>query len=111
MSKPIPSKTIQTWKNLSTSHVRSENDLLVWFEVCELEASGEYIPVAVDHTENVPCDGKFLLHQGVQRRIIVTICHESAGTELAWKDVKEIMIGRIRAHKDHESGFSDQTGR
>ncbi len=107
MSKPIPSKTIQTWKNVSTSHVRSETDLLVWFEICELEASGEYIPVAVDHSDDIPCAGKFLLHQGVQRRIAVTICHEDS-SEIAWKDVKEIVIGRVRGHRDHESSYNDQ---
>lgn len=79
----------------------------MWFEICELEASGEYIPVAVDHSDDSPCCGKFLLHQGVQRRITVTICHEG-GSELIWKDVKEIVIGRIHGHRDHESSYNDQ---
>lgn len=42
MSKPIPAKNIPNWRSVSsTSHVRSEHDLLVWYEICELEASGE----------------------------------------------------------------------
>jgi hypothetical protein len=41
----------------------------------------------------MPCQGKFLLHQGVQRRIIITLCHES-GSDLIWKDVKEVVIGK-----------------
>ena len=107
MSKPIPSKTLQSWKSAATSHVRAQHDLLVWFEICELEASGEYIAVAVDHSDDVACAGKFLLHQGVQRRIAVTICHEDS-SEVAWKEVKEIVIGRVRGHRDHESSCNDQ---
>ncbi len=86
--------------------MKSEHDLLVWFEICELEASGEYIPVMVDHSDDLPCSGKFLLHQGVQRRIAVTLCHET-GSDLIWKDVKEVVIGRVRGHRDHDN-YQDQ---
>ena len=48
----------------------------------------------VDHNDEVPCSGKFLLHQGVQRRIAITICHES-GSNLIWKDVREVVIGKL----------------
>ncbi len=75
---------------------------MVWYEICELEASGDYVPVMVDHSDDLPCSGKFLLHQGVQRRICITLCHES-GTDLIWKDVKEVVIGRVRGNRDHES--------
>lgn len=51
-----------------------------------------YIPVFVDHSDEVPCSGKFLLHQGVQRRIAITICHET-GSDIIWKEVKEVVIG------------------
>ena len=93
MSKPIPAKNIQNWKNVRTSHVRSEHDLLAWYEILELEASGDYIPVVVDHSDDQPCSGKLLLHQGVQRRIANTLCHES-GSDIIWKDVKEVVIGK-----------------
>ena len=36
--------------------------------------------------------GAFMLHQGIQRRIAVTIVHEH-GPELVWKDAKEVVIG------------------
>lgn len=65
MSKPIPAKNLNNWKNvrlalqlnhhstyfilfihlnisLSTNQVHSEHDLIVWYEICELEANGEY---------------------------------------------------------------------
>uniref|UniRef100_A0A8C3S3X2 plus-end-directed kinesin ATPase n=1 Tax=Chelydra serpentina TaxID=8475 RepID=A0A8C3S3X2_CHESE len=70
----------------------SKYDLLVWFEISELEPTGEYIPAIVDHTGGLPCQGTFLLHQGIQRRITVTIIHER-GSELHWKDVRELVVG------------------
>ncbi|KTG40357.1 hypothetical protein cypCar_00007722 [Cyprinus carpio] len=54
-----------------------------------------YIPAVVDHRGGMPCHGAFLLHQGIQRRITVTIAHET-GNDIEWKEVKELVIGRIR---------------
>lgn len=34
----------------------------------------------------------FWTHQGIQRRITVTIIHEK-GSELHWKDVRELVVG------------------
>ncbi len=51
-----------------------------------------YAPVTVDHADDIPCSGRFILHQGIQRRIGVTICHETA-SELIWKNVREVVIG------------------
>lgn len=51
-------------------------DILVWFEICELANNGEYVPSIVDHAHGLPTHGVFLLHQGIQRRIKITICHE-----------------------------------
>uniref|UniRef100_A0A8C6NVM1 plus-end-directed kinesin ATPase n=1 Tax=Nothobranchius furzeri TaxID=105023 RepID=A0A8C6NVM1_NOTFU len=62
---------------------------LSYFSVCS------YIPAVVDHRGGMPCHGTFLLHQGIQRRIRVTIAHE-AGNDIEWKEVKELVIGRIR---------------
>lgn len=66
--------------------------MLVWFEICELAPSGEYVPAAVDHSDDLPCRGLFLLHQGIQRRIRITVVHEHA-PELRWKDVRELVVG------------------
>uniref|UniRef100_A0A3B3RH97 plus-end-directed kinesin ATPase n=1 Tax=Paramormyrops kingsleyae TaxID=1676925 RepID=A0A3B3RH97_9TELE len=54
-----------------------------------------YIPAMVDHRAGMPCHGIFLLHQGIQRRITVTIVHES-GRDIEWKEVRELVVGRIR---------------
>ncbi|XP_041378535.1 kinesin-like protein unc-104 isoform X3 [Gigantopelta aegis] len=78
-----------------TSPVYSRCDLLVWFEICELAPNGEYVPAVVDHISDMPTHGVFMLHQGIQRRIRITIVHEHQ-PDLIWKDVKELVVGRIR---------------
>ncbi|XP_071304988.1 kinesin-like protein KIF1B isoform X5 [Agelaius tricolor] len=95
LSKPVPATKLNTMSKPSLGHSVSKYDLLVWFEISELEPTGEYIPAIVDHTGGLPCQGTFLLHQGIQRRITVTIIHEK-GSELHWKDVRELVVGRIR---------------
>nr|XP_042128417.1 kinesin-like protein KIF1B isoform X8 [Peromyscus maniculatus bairdii] len=95
LSKPVPATKLNTMNKTSLGQSMSKYDLLVWFEISELEPTGEYIPAVVDHTAGLPCQGTFLLHQGIQRRITVTIIHEK-GSELHWKDVRELVVGRIR---------------
>ncbi|XP_065277405.1 kinesin-like protein KIF1B isoform X2 [Emys orbicularis] len=95
LSKPVPATKLNTMSKTNLGQSMSKYDLLVWFEISELEPTGEYIPAIVDHTGGLPCQGTFLLHQGIQRRITVTIIHER-GNELHWKDVRELVVGRIR---------------
>ena len=75
--------------------VHAKHDLLVWFEVLELASSGEYVPVMVDHCDDLPCRGVYFLHHGLQRRIRITIVHDRT-RDLRWKDVRELVVGRIR---------------
>ncbi|XP_041316210.1 kinesin-like protein KIF1B isoform X3 [Pyrgilauda ruficollis] len=93
--RDVPATKLNTMSKPSLGQSVSKYDLLVWFEISELEPTGEYIPAIVDHTAGLPCQGTFLLHQGIQRRITVTIIHEK-GSELHWKDVRELVVGRIR---------------
>ncbi|XP_071491497.1 kinesin-like protein KIF1A [Diadema antillarum] len=95
MATPVPSPRMGLISTPSTSHLHSKHDLLVYFDICELAPSGEYLSAYVDHSEDLPCSGVFLLHQGIQRRIAITIVHE-ATEELLWKDVRELVVGRIR---------------
>ncbi|KAG6447656.1 hypothetical protein O3G_MSEX005120 [Manduca sexta] len=93
-----------------SSHLHSKHDLLVWFEICELAPSGEYVPAVVEHSDELPCRGLFLLHQGIQRRIRITILHEPS-QDLQWTDVRELVVGRIRntpeANEDTTDGDED----
>uniref|UniRef100_A0A8C4E828 plus-end-directed kinesin ATPase n=1 Tax=Dicentrarchus labrax TaxID=13489 RepID=A0A8C4E828_DICLA len=95
LSKPVPATKLSTLTRSTAGPCHAKYDLMVFFEICELEANGDYIPAVVDHRGGMPCHGTFLLHQGIQRRITVTIAHET-GNDIEWKEVKELVIGRIR---------------
>lgn len=47
----------------------------------------------MEHSDELACRGLFLLHQGIQRRIRITVVHEPE-TELRWKDVRELVVGK-----------------
>ncbi|XP_043120059.1 kinesin-like protein KIF1A isoform X9 [Puntigrus tetrazona] len=95
LSKPVPATKLNTLTHSTAGPCHCKYDLMAFFEICELEANGDYIPAVVDHRGGMPCHGTFLLHQGIQRRITVTIAHET-GNDIEWKEVKELVIGRIR---------------
>lgn len=95
ISQPVRSPKFGGLPLPCTSHVHAKYDILVWFEICELAPNGEYVPSVVEHSDDLPCRGLFLLHQGIQRRIRITVVHEQA-PELKWKEVKELVVGRIR---------------
>uniref|UniRef100_A0A8C2DX13 plus-end-directed kinesin ATPase n=1 Tax=Cyprinus carpio TaxID=7962 RepID=A0A8C2DX13_CYPCA len=91
----MPATKLNTLTRSTAGPCHCKYDLMAFFEICELEANGDYIPAVVDHRGGMPCHGTFLLHQGIQRRITVTIAHET-GNDIEWKEVKELVIGRIR---------------
>jgi kinesin family protein 1 len=55
-----------------------------------------YVPTVVEHNEDMACLGTYMLHQGIQRRMAITIVHEN-GPDLIWRDVRELVVGRIRS--------------
>ncbi|XP_053173736.1 kinesin-like protein KIF1B isoform X1 [Scomber japonicus] len=106
LSKPVPATKLNTITKSNLGQCVSKYDLLVWFEISELEPTGEYIPAVVDHSGGLPCHGTYLLHQGIQRRITVTLIHEK-GSELHWKDVRELVVGRIRNKAEVDDTAAD----
>uniref|UniRef100_A0A8C9SZ76 plus-end-directed kinesin ATPase n=1 Tax=Scleropages formosus TaxID=113540 RepID=A0A8C9SZ76_SCLFO len=95
LSKPVPATKLSTLTRPTAGPCHCKYDVMVFFEICELEANGDYIPAMVDHRGGMPCHGTFMLHQGIQRRITVTIVHET-GRDIEWKEVRELVVGRIR---------------
>ncbi|KAH9853391.1 kinesin-domain-containing protein [Lenzites betulinus] len=92
---------------------RSENDFVVeqlhdvtaWLQVCELAPDGTYKPVPVV-SQGYHDPGSFQLHQGLQRRVVLTLSSHS-GRQLPWTEVTKIRLGNVR-HLDakgmlHES--------
>ncbi|XP_051875010.1 kinesin-like protein KIF1A isoform X24 [Pristis pectinata] len=106
LSKPVPATKLSTMSRPTAGQCQGKYDLLVFFEICELEATGEYIPAVVDHRGGMPCHGTFLLHQGIQRRITVTIVHET-GNDIHWKEVRELVVGRIRNTPESDDSIID----
>ncbi|XP_064373174.1 kinesin-like protein KIF1A isoform X21 [Dromaius novaehollandiae] len=106
LSKPVPATKLSTLTRPSAGPCQCKYDLMVFFEICELEANGDYIPAVVDHRGGMPCHGTFLLHQGIQRRITVTLVHET-GSLIRWKEVRELVVGRIRNTPEADESLID----
>ncbi|KAF9498237.1 kinesin-domain-containing protein [Pleurotus eryngii] len=81
---------------------RSENDFVVqqthdvvsWLQVCELGSDGEYTPVPVISQGSLD-PGSFTLHQGLQRRIVISLS-SSSGRQLPWLEFTKVRIGNVR---------------
>lgn len=106
MSQPIRSTKFTQLSSVTTpaspTTVFAKHDILVWFEICELAPTGEYLPVLVDQASN-----SFMLHQGIQRRIRITVVHEPTA-ELKWNSIREIIVGRIRnTPESFDDAFDD----
>jgi len=107
VSQPLmPQKFICINASPTTAHVYAKYDLLVWFEICELTPNGDYVPVVVDHLDSTPCRGTFLLHQGIQRRLRISVIHEK-DADIVWKDIRELVLGRIRTQPEYGDSFDD----
>uniref|UniRef100_A0A8C5FBH6 Kinesin family member 1Aa n=1 Tax=Gadus morhua TaxID=8049 RepID=A0A8C5FBH6_GADMO len=104
LSKPVPATKLTAMTRPSAGACHCKYDLMVLFEICELEANGDYIPAAVDHRGGMPCHGTYLLHQGLQRRVTVTIVHESGG-DIEWKDVRELVVGIDLSNSAHRTFY------
>lgn len=93
ISQPVRSPKFGPLPCPPSSTVLAKHDVLVWFEICELAPNGEYVPSVVEHSDDLPCRGLFLLHQGIQRRIRITIVHEPT-PEAKWKEIRELVVGK-----------------
>lgn len=96
-SPPVPpTKFTRPVCSKPSSHVLSRHDILVWLEICELAInSDEYNPVLVDRSDPESHMATFLLHQGIQRKLCITLVHEEDPL-IVWGNVKEVVVGRIR---------------
>ncbi|XP_056315928.1 kinesin-like protein KIF1A [Danio aesculapii] len=106
LSKPVPATKLTALTRPTAGPCHCKYDLMVFFEICELEANGDYIPAVVDHRVGMPCHGTFMLHQGIQRRVTVTIVHET-GRDIDWKEVRELVVGRIRNTPEADEAIID----
>ncbi|KAF9057317.1 kinesin-like protein [Panaeolus papilionaceus] len=81
---------------------RSENDFVVeqthdvvaWLQIAELGPEGTYVPVPVIAEGSID-PGVFSLHQGLQRRIIISLSSNS-GLQLPWQEFTKVRMGNVR---------------
>lgn len=81
---------------------RSENDfvqdqlhdILTSLQVCELDGSGDYVPVTV--LSQGPLDpGALYLRQGLQRKLVLNLSSTS-GRSLPWVQIARCTLGNVR---------------
>ena len=70
------------------------HDVFARVQVLELAETGEYLPVEVLQQNDID-PGAFQLHQGLQRRIQISLTH-SSGDALQWRNISDIKVSSIR---------------
>ncbi|QRV87289.1 kinesin motor domain protein [Ceratobasidium sp. AG-Ba] len=74
--------------------VEQSHDVVVWAQIRELTSSGDYSPVPVQSTGDLD-PGVFCIHQGLQRRISLTMVTNS-GRQLPWLQISRARVGNVR---------------
>ncbi|CAL8104011.1 unnamed protein product [Calicophoron daubneyi] len=104
-STPVPPTRMSSCDHPDIANIFRRDDILVWFEILEIDSNGDYAPVPVDRLDEAPSQGVFLIHQGVQRRIALTLVYEDVPSPadplcqsptLLFCDVNELVVGRVR---------------
>ncbi|CAH8435760.1 unnamed protein product [Schistosoma turkestanicum] len=113
-SYPVPALRLSDSEAVKNSEIVQRYDILVWFEILELNRNGEYAPVPVDRLDETPCQGIFLIHQGIQRRLAITLVHEfldpiksdridnhlNCSQICLFQGVHEVVVGRVRENPE-----------
>ena len=74
--------------------VAQTHDVVAWVQICELGPEGSYASVPTIARGNLD-PGAFLLHQGLQRRVRITLSSDS-GQQLPWSEFTKVRIGNVR---------------
>ncbi|EST06844.1 Pleckstrin [Kalmanozyma brasiliensis GHG001] len=88
------SKTMK--ERLSENEMRGEerHHILASVQICELDSSGEYLPVPV-RAQSALDPGSFFLRQGLQRKLVMHLAHDS-GRQFAWSKVTKLELGDVQ---------------
>lgn len=74
--------------------VQQTHDVVAWLQICELGPDGQYVPVSVI-SQSALDPGAFSLHQGLQRRIVLSLSSNS-GQQLPWIEFTKMRLGNVR---------------
>ncbi len=76
--------------------MEERHDVLAWVQIAELDSNGDYVPVSVVHDPLYI----FSLRQGIQRRISLTLMHDS-GKQFEWSAIDNLKVGHARLVNGH----------
>ncbi|KAN0062413.1 hypothetical protein ACQY0O_005297 [Thecaphora frezii] len=71
-----------------------KHHVLAFVQICELDASGEYRPVPVK-AQSALDPGCFFLRQGLQRKLVVQLSHDS-GRQFSWSRFTKVDLTDVR---------------
>lgn len=74
--------------------VQEQHDVFAKAKILELCETGEYLPVEVEQQNNLDL-GMYQLHQGLQRRIVISLAYSSVES-MQWKEVKSFRVGNLK---------------
>ncbi len=77
----------------SEYHSEERHDIFGRVQILELAENGQYLPVEVVQS-SILDTGVYQLHQGVQRRISITLTH-SLSESLPWDDLTALRVGDV----------------
>lgn len=73
---------------------QEQHDVFAKTKILELSETGDYLPVEVEQQNNLD-PGTHQLHQGLQRRIVISLAYSSSES-MQWKEVKSLRVGNIK---------------
>jgi len=92
-SAPSKAKRNQSRLPESEFYIEQRHDMFARVQIQEISEKGDYEPVEVIQLNSLNI-GTYQLHQGLQRRIVLSLTHSSAQS-LEWKDVIGLRLGRV----------------
>ena len=97
---PSPRATpLPSMRRSETEFVTEQlHDVVAWLQICELSPSGSYCAVPVISRSHLD-PGYFSLHQGLQRRVVLSLMCNS-GRQLPWNELTRIRMGNVRLLDD-----------
>lgn len=75
-------------------HTEEVHDVFARVQILELSETAQYVPVEVVQNHDLD-SGAHQLHQGLQRRILLSLTYSSSET-LQWQDVASLRVGTVR---------------
>ncbi|MCJ1414815.1 kinesin-like protein Klp8 [Xylographa parallela] len=75
-------------------YAQEQHDVFSKVQILEMSEYGEYLPAEVEQHSNLDA-GTYQLHQGLQRRIVVSMTHTSSDS-LKWREICSMRAGNIR---------------